>query len=55
MVPAINVTVWRKEQPLRAAGITEDFMQGGEGPKGQIGVGGGKSRSKGTQMRIQWQ
>lgn len=46
MVLALKVTVWRKERPPRAAGITEDFMEGGEGFAGWIGVGGGGSRSK---------
>lgn len=31
MALAVNVTVWREERPSRAGGITEDFMQGGEG------------------------
>lgn len=46
MAVAVNVTIWRKERPSRAAGINEDFMRGEEGCKG---IGDGKSQSKGTQ------
>lgn len=46
MVLALKVTVWRRERPPRAAGITEDFMEGGDGFAGWLGVGGGGSRSK---------
>ena len=33
--------------------IGEDFAEGGEGFEGWVGVGGGKDRSKGTQVGIE--
>lgn len=51
---AVNVTVWRRGKPLRSAGITEDYS-GKRETKEWVGVGGGRSGNKGTQVGVRWQ
>lgn len=50
MVLVVNVTVWRRERLPKATWIPEDFPDGWGRLKGWVGVGDGKSRTKGTQV-----